>query len=62
MLSRGTQVKGKALERWQALCAQAATEQDPKKLMQLVVEINQLLEEKEKRLQKPDSDGNVSRS
>ena len=38
------------LERWQELCAQAATEQDPDRLLVLVQEINRLLEEKEKRL------------
>jgi hypothetical protein len=32
------------------LCAQAADEQDPKRLMQLVDQINQLLEQKEARL------------
>lgn len=32
------------------LCAQAAIEQDPRKLMELVTEINSLLEEKELRL------------
>ena len=32
------------------LCKQAAVEQDPKKLLELVVEINDLLEEKERRL------------
>jgi hypothetical protein len=32
------------------LCAQAAKEQDPNKLMELVREINRLLEEKERRL------------
>ena len=32
------------------LCKQAAVEQDPKKLMALVTEINRLLEEKEQRL------------
>ncbi len=32
------------------LCAQAAVEQDPKKLMELVHEINELLEQKERRL------------
>ena len=35
------------------LCQQAAVEQDPKKLMELVKEINRLLEEKEQRLRKP---------
>ena len=34
-------------ELWMDLCAQAADEQDPEKLMQLVEQINQLLEEKE---------------
>ena len=37
-------------ERWMELCKQAAIEQDPKKLMELVAEINQLLEAKERRL------------
>jgi hypothetical protein len=32
------------------LCEQAANEQDPDKLMELVREINRLLEEKERRL------------
>lgn len=34
------------------LCEQAANEQDPDKLMELVREINRLLEEKELRLKK----------
>jgi hypothetical protein len=37
-------------EHWIELCQQAAVEQDPKKLMELVTEINRLLEEKEQRL------------
>jgi len=37
-------------ERWLELCQQAAVEQDPKKLMALVTEINRLLQEKEQRL------------
>ena len=37
-------------ERWMDLCAQAATEQDPKRLMELVKEIDRLLAEKEARL------------
>jgi len=36
--------------RWMQLCAQAAVEQDPKKLLELVTEINDLLEKKERRL------------
>ena len=37
-------------ERWLELAELAATEQDPKKMMDLVSEINQLLAEKQKRL------------
>jgi hypothetical protein len=37
-------------EKWMELCARAATEQDPEKLMQLIAQINQLLEAKERRL------------
>jgi hypothetical protein len=33
------------------LCEQAAVEQDPQKLLQLIEEINRLLEVKEQRLQ-----------
>jgi hypothetical protein len=43
-------MRGKVRERWMHLCEQAALEQDPEKLMELVSEINRLLEEKEKRL------------
>jgi hypothetical protein len=45
-------MQGKIRERWQELCARAADEQDPERLMELVREINQLLEEKELRLQR----------
>lgn len=45
-------MKGETGERWRSLCEQAAMEQDPLKLMQLVGEINQLLLEKEERLQR----------
>jgi hypothetical protein len=41
---------GEAGERWKVLCARAATEQDPKKLHELIREITQLLEAKEQRL------------
>jgi hypothetical protein len=37
-------------ERWLELCEQAAVEQDPKKLLELVAEINRLLGEKQSRL------------
>ena len=43
-------MKGEVRERWMRLCEEAALEQDPEKLMELVSEINRLLEEKEKRL------------
>ena len=43
-------MQGEQKERWMELCAQAAVEQDPTKLMELVKEINNLLEEKERRL------------
>jgi len=36
-------------ERWIELCKQAEIEQDPKKLMELVTEINRLLQEEENR-------------
>jgi len=35
---------------WMELCERAAVEQDPKKLLALVTEINRLLLEKEKRV------------
>ena len=37
-------------EKWMELCAQAAKEQDPEKLMELISQINQMLEAKERRL------------
>jgi hypothetical protein len=37
-------------ERWMELCGQAAVEQDPEKLMELVTQILELLETKERRL------------
>jgi len=43
-------MKGETRERWRNLCEQAATEQDPIRLLQLVSEINRLLLEKEERL------------
>ena len=36
-------------QRWRQLCAQAAVEQDPEKLMQLVTEITRLLGEEQER-------------
>jgi hypothetical protein len=40
----------KTRERWMELAELAANEQDPKKLMALIVEINQLLGQKQARL------------
>jgi hypothetical protein len=37
-------------EHWTELCRQAAVEQDPKKLLLLVTEINRLLAEKQDRI------------
>jgi hypothetical protein len=37
-------------ERWQELCQLAVVEQDPARLIELVHEIEQLLEEKQQRL------------
>jgi hypothetical protein len=37
-------------ESWKTLCEQATTEQDPKKLLELIREINRLLEEERFRL------------
>ena len=37
-------------ERWKELCELAAQEQNPKRLIELVAEINRLLEQREQRL------------
>jgi hypothetical protein len=37
-------------ETWMALCERAAVEQDPRKLLELVSEINRLFDAREKRL------------
>jgi hypothetical protein len=54
-------MQGQTLERWQQLCALAAEEQDPGKLLEIVKEINRLLEEKEQRLKKA-RNGTVSQT
>jgi hypothetical protein len=43
-------MKGPIKERWQELCEQAAIEQDPQRMIELVEEINRILTEKEQRL------------
>ena len=40
-------MKGETGERWRKLCEQAAREQNPNRLMELIREITQLLESKE---------------
>jgi hypothetical protein len=56
-----TPLKGERLEHWQQLCAQAATEQDPQKLMDLVKEIDRLLGEKQDRLNRGTANENVAK-
>jgi hypothetical protein len=43
-------MQGQKLEEWRKLCEQAATEQDPERLLELVERINHLLKDKEQRL------------
>jgi hypothetical protein len=43
-------MQGPNKERWRELCALAAVEQDPQKLIELAQQVNDLLEEKERRL------------
>ena len=45
-------MKGERGERWHQLCGQAAEEQDPDRLMELIREINELPEVKEERLKR----------
>jgi len=45
-------MKGAVKERWLLLCEQASVEQDPGRLLALIREINDLLEAKQKRLDK----------
>jgi hypothetical protein len=45
-------MKGEPGERWHELCSLAAQEQDPDRLMDLIREINELLEQKEQRLKR----------
>ena len=45
-------MRGKTKELWEQFCEQAAVEQDPEKLIQLVKEINRMLEERETSLKR----------
>jgi hypothetical protein len=49
-LRAALQEKVQSEESWMSLCERAAVEQDPKKLLELVSEINRLFEAREKRL------------
>ena len=48
-------MKGETKKHWTELCELAANEQDPKKLLELVAEINRLLGAKEERLRGSDA-------
>ena len=49
-------MQGQTKELWVSLCEQAATEQNPERLMKLIAEIDRLLREKEERVNnRPDS-------
>ena len=50
-------MQGLQKEKWLQLCEMAAVEQDPKKLLGLVKEINRLLDEKHQRLERGRSGG-----
>ena len=43
-------MQGDTKELWRLLCELAANEQDPKRLLEIVQEINSILEAKERRL------------
>jgi hypothetical protein len=43
-------MQGGNKERWRELCEQAAVEQDPNKLLELIKQINDLLDAKRRRL------------
>ena len=53
-------MQGTAKERWKELCEQAAVEQDPKKLYELIAEINRLRGEKYNRLKPKSGSGSGS--
>ena len=53
-------MQGETGERWRTLCEEAATEQDPERLLLLAQEISRLLDEKERRLKKARNDGSQS--
>ena len=44
-------MQGETKEHWVDVCERAATEQDPERLMMLIKELNDLLTQKQERLQ-----------
>ena len=50
LLRSPVSMRGEKRERWMELCAQIASEQDPDKVLELAKQLNQMLEEKERRL------------
>jgi len=52
-------MKGETRELWVQLCEQAAVEQDPNRLLELVTRINDLLEQKERRLKAHESSASL---
>jgi hypothetical protein len=53
-------MRGENRERWLKLAEEAATEQDPVRMLELITEINRLLLEKEERLVRNHSADNNS--
>ena len=45
-------MKVQTKEHWMELCEQAATEQDPERLLHLINEINRMLDQKQERLKR----------
>jgi hypothetical protein len=54
-------MQGENRERWQKLCEQASSEQDPDQLIRLVHEIEKLLADKEQRLRQQRAENQSSR-
>ena len=53
-------MEGQQYEQWKELCEEIAREKDPKRLVELVSELNCLLAEKEERLKKARSRGTAT--
>jgi hypothetical protein len=59
MVGEGAPVQNENKERWKLRCEQAAVEQDPAKLHELIREINRLLEEKQDQTERQFARGTV---